>query len=249
LKDFIRDHGKTIAMTAAMAMVLSLIIGLFTGNLFGVAFFRAILLAVFFALFASAVIFTLKKYLPELADKESPVEAGEQDAVPVHAVDIVLPEEPMLAPEKAEGGEPEARDGNLKEGDVQALSEPSTDRYDEPEALEEVGAAETPMGAEKSDAGGAAGDGAAKGPEGEEAVEGADVLKRAGRDEVGSLDNLPDFGFIGESAKNGAGAGQRTAARPRARRPEDAARGFISEEDPESLAKAIRTVIKRDEKG
>jgi hypothetical protein len=230
VKDFIRENGKVIAITAAAAMLLSLIIGLFTRNPFGVVFFRAVLLAVFFAFFASAVVFTLKKFMPEIGNAEGPAEPGDSDAAAAHVVDIVLPEEPMAAPD---GGEGEPGSGAA-----------DSERYDEPDVLEEaepVDLAQEEPGAENAETGVPAGEQ----PERAEAA--GEEGKRAARDETGSLDNLPDFGFIGEPAKNG--AGPRSAARSRVRKPEDAARGLISEEDPESLAKAIRTVINRDEKG
>ncbi len=255
MKDFIRENGRTIAIIAAAAMILSLIIGLFTRNSFGVALLRAIFLALLFAFFAAAILFTLKKYLPELAGKESPARAEESDAATGHAVDIVLPEEPMVGTEKEEGGVvPESQ--GAKEG-PERYAEASSDRFDEPDVLESVDAVESleaPMTQEKGEKSGPSGgdseDGAAdlsaEGSGGSETGEATDNSRRTQRDNTGGLDTLPDFGFLGESAKTGAGA---RASRLRARKPEDAARDFVSEEDPESLAKAIRTVIKRDEKG
>ncbi len=260
MKDFIRENGRTIAIIAAAAMILSLIIGLFTRNSFGVALLRAIFLALSFAFFAAAVLFTLKKYLPEIAGKESPARATESDASTGHAVDIVLPEEPMVGAEKEEGGVVLEPQGS-KLG-PERYAEASTERYDEPDVLESADAVETleepitPENGEKSgpSSGGDSADGtadlstlgSAEGSGGSETGEATDSPKRTQRDDTGGLDTLPDFGFLGETAKTGTGA---RAAKQRARKPEDAARGFVSEEDPETLAKAIRTVIKRDEKG
>ncbi len=255
MKDFIRENGRTIAIIAAAAMILSLIIGLLTRNSFGVAFFRAIFLALFFGLFAAAILFTLKKYLPELSAREIPVKTAESDEALGHAVDIVLPEEPMVGVEKEEGGV--VLKSQEAESGPERYAEASTDQYDEPDMLESADAVETPeapMTREKGEKSGPSGGDSANGTadltaldsDGSETGEATDRLKRTQRGNTGGLDALPDFGFLGETVKTGSGA---RAAGQRARKPEDAARGFVSEEDPETLAKAIRTVIKRDEKG
>jgi hypothetical protein len=84
------------------------------------------------------------------------------------------------------------------------------------------------------------------------------ALSRAGRDA------LPDLGELGAPSRSADPQGAppapkrapgpvpgRLPARPsrRAATPDDAMRGALSSEDPESLAKAIRTVLKRDDKG
>jgi hypothetical protein len=73
---------------------------------------------------------------------------------------------------------------------------------------------------------------------------------RAGSGEEGSLDSLPDISNLEIAADQGSSAlDDRSSSRRRGETPEDAIRGVVSGQDPVTLAKAIRTVLKRDEKG
>ena len=65
------------------------------------------------------------------------------------------------------------------------------------------------------------------------------------------LDALPDISTLGtpsagRAAEQSAAQGRRSASRDT---PEDAMRGKLGGQDPATLARAIRTVLKRDEKG
>ena len=66
----------------------------------------------------------------------------------------------------------------------------------------------------------------------------------------GDKDGLPDISNLevaapSESDERGAAG----SGRPRGERPEDALRGAVSGQDPATIARAIRTVLKRDDKG
>jgi hypothetical protein len=71
-----------------------------------------------------------------------------------------------------------------------------------------------------------------------------------------NLDTLPDIGDLDNISGAGTTISQDTRAavprpssRSRRERPVDQMSEVVAEQDPESLAKAIRTVLKRDEKG
>ena len=73
---------------------------------------------------------------------------------------------------------------------------------------------------------------------------------KAGSGEEGSLDSLPDISNLEIAAEQvSSTAGARSIQRPGRETPGDAMRGAVSAQDPATLAKAIRTVLKRDEKG
>ena len=72
----------------------------------------------------------------------------------------------------------------------------------------------------------------------------------AGSGEEGGLDSLPDISNLEIAVEQGAGAtGGRSKRHSGGDTPEDAIRGTVSRQDPATLAKAVRTVLKRDEKG
>ena len=73
---------------------------------------------------------------------------------------------------------------------------------------------------------------------------------KAAPGEESSPDSLPDISNLEIAAEQGSSmAGARSIRRPGSKTPEDAMRGAVSGQDPATLAKAIRTVLKRDEKG
>jgi hypothetical protein len=68
--------------------------------------------------------------------------------------------------------------------------------------------------------------------------------RRGRRGSDADADSLPDISnleILTDRGDGAPGAGEKT--------PEDAVRGAVSEQDPATLARAIRTVLKRDEKG
>jgi hypothetical protein len=63
-------------------------------------------------------------------------------------------------------------------------------------------------------------------------------------------DGLPDISNLEIAVEaDGDGRGAATSTRPGGPRPEDALRGAVSGQDPGTIARAIRTVLKRDDKG
>jgi hypothetical protein len=254
VKDFIREYGKVVGIFAAAAFVLSFLVGLFTGNPFGVVLLRAFLLAILSGALGLGFTFTVKKFLPELMGWERDSAPAEAEPFEKHSVDIVLPEEdpfprrPLVTPSEADSDVEEAAEV-LSEGSSRAASEPE-EIVSEPEELTEETLTENTTYREQDN-------GLPEG--GGELFPGessATDSKERGDKKHGGLDGLPEIDIAG--ALGGSGrheleehgpipAGGKD--RPRARKPEDAAREFIGDEDPEILAKAIRTVMKRDERG
>ncbi len=275
MKDLVREYGRIAAFFAAAAFVLSLLVGLLSGNPFGTALLRAFLLGVFFAALGIGFSFVIKRYLPELLNP-SASRAAAEDKDRGHAVDIVLPDENpheagVMEAESAEGAEevleeaeaaePEGRGSFPEPMEGQGVGEAGAETHasgtapavdtGEVEALSAAHAAkaqeeiydEEPAEVISEDAGGME-----PAPEPEISAQGSPGLD--------NLDTLPDIGDLDNISGVGTtisqdmrGAAPRPAPRPRSSRPMDELGGAVSEQDPESLAKAIRTVLRRDEKG
>jgi hypothetical protein len=225
VKDALREYGRTVAIFAAAGLVLSLLVGLLAGNPFGVMVLRAVLFAVLFGGIGAGMQYVVRRFLPEIAGGKHDEQQGADGAESKpegSTIDIVLPEEPVPVGKPAEG-----RDELLEE--LPGTSEGTS-------AVEELDGAEPADEAAPSPA---------------SARVAADGARVGGRRE---LDALPDIGAMGdEAAPGGTRAGTRftdAPARPaRARaKPSDAARDVLEREDPATLARAVRTVLKREER-
>jgi hypothetical protein len=246
--NFIRENWKIAAVFAAGAFILSLITGLVAGNPFGVVIFRALLFGVVFAALGAGLRYVVKKFLPELLTQSTakPVAAPpDESARRGTKVDIVLPEEsPPLQdlygaeargaqgseaePETMEAleGEPGEGDAPQTEAEAAALGELASELAEE---LPPEEGQETLEAAEGTDAG--------------EALEG-DVGAGQGDTDVDSLPDIANLETSDEPEEKG-----RSSSRRKAGTPEDAVRGAVSGQDPATIARAIRTVLRRDEKG
>jgi hypothetical protein len=257
LTDLAREYGKNSAFSAAAAFVLSFIVGLFSRNIFGVVLLRAFLLAIVFAALGAAYTFIIKKYLPELLGTSPENPAPDAQRREKRTVDIVLPEEnPMaagLGPDMGAEGSTET----LEDAESAGLETVESADFSEEPPLASTGVPQEqaePFGVVAAE------------ELGEEAVEDfIDVesgeeeappvieeteVPAAGRrasEGLEDLDNLPDIADIG-SLGGAPRASPRKTEKIRLK-PEETAHGFVADEDPESLAKAIRTVMKRDERG
>jgi len=276
VKDFVREYGKVAGIFAAGAFLLSLLIGLVSRNPFGAAFLRALLLALLFGGLGAGFRFVVKTYLPELAGAEGAARQGEKSETKDGRggrVDIVLPEERPPSRQRArsregssledsplgafsQGGEPgevsdEDAGTRVESGVMDSLAEELEEEL--PGAAEGSGEAAGNGGISLGDdeltgAGGAAFSAAAPDDSAEQdarADKGGSRRGRRGSD--ADADSLPDISNLeiltdrGAGAPGAPGAGEET--------PEDAVRGAVSGQDPATLARAIRTVLKRDEKG
>lgn len=265
------SNWKAVAGAATFASVISLLAGLIRGNPFGIIILRLLISAILFGGLALAAILVLKRFLPELDQA-----AGPQEAKRKPGVDILLPEEnPHEAagvPSGAEAGdaietgppgwaEEGARPDLPEVGTLLPDGEPAgeTDSAwaaarpgiaEDGEELEDAGRLEgwpadripveegvfSAEGAEGEAGGGEVADGEAPGDAGGP-LEIASELEAFSPASAG-VDILPDIdrlgsGFVPQGAK--------PVTRKVSRAMED--------QDPESLAKAVRTFLKKDQKG
>lgn len=222
MKDFVRDYLRIAVIFAGAAFLLSIIVGLIAGNLFGTALLRAFLVGICFGVLGVAFTFIVKKYLPELAGEAMGEGAPRRDAEERHKVDIVLPEENPRSP-----------------SEVTELQSP-----------EEVGAEPVEDLASEESAGESA-DGYSDKEADTEPVEEVAGEESGAPTRAADLDILPDIAGIAGPSRSPAASSfsPEPAGEPsRAGRPHaDAA--DLANEDPETLARAIRTVLKRDERG
>jgi len=269
VKDFVRDTWRLSAACAAGAFVLSLVIGLIASNPFGVALGRAFLLGLLFAGLAAALRGVVKAFLPEMMGP-APQAAGAPAGGKAGAVDIVVPEDESLQREifeRPESRAPRGSQGSADEAAPEAGAadeEPAEvlDAPDDDDVAEEARA----LGALAEELGRDAGTGADVGAGGigssaeqsfprsfaQGGAERADPGELStGPAEPGELDALPELTEPDQQPP----IAPRTGPSPRTSRstggdtPEDAVRNLLSNEDPATLARAIRTSLKKDEKG
>jgi hypothetical protein len=258
VRNFFREHWKIAAFFAAGAFILSLITGLVARNPFGVVFFRALLLAVVFAALGAGLRYVVKKYLPELLPQSAETASGSNEAPSRGTkVDIVLPEErPLGQSMYGEGARGAERPESEAEG-MEAL-EPERAEMDAPETEAEAAAlgelaselAEELPAEEGQEAGEISGD--ENGAVGAAGDAGGAALQGDASDAQGDtdLDSLPDIANLETPDEPEAGGrAARSAARRGAGTPADALRGAVGGQDPATIARAIRTVLRRDEKG
>jgi len=270
VKGFVGDVWKIAAAFASGAFLLSLLTGLIAGNPFGVVILRAFLLAVLFAALGAGLRFVITKYLPELlgasrsgdeagAGAEAAGGAERKPGSRGAAVDIVLQDDDGLRrqayggpglsgrprqAEQEEGTTTDDGDDSLAaslEGDIMAQG----DTGGLPEMAEEL-AEELPPAGESAGSGAAAVE-----PEEEpaEEPEPADELPRAMRGAGRATDSLPDIDGLEAPEEKPARPPARPLRSSDAEKPGDAVRNSLSGQDPSTLARAIRTVLKNAEKG
>ena len=245
MKDFVREYIRIAAIVAGAAFFLSLIVGLIAGNPFGTAFIRAFFLGVCFGLIGVGLAFTVKKYLPEVVQQGSE-ESLQSEPAEKHAVDIVLPEENPQTLSDAEDVSDVEPAEEVEDTVGEGIEATESDTFSEEETQPEAAVsdeAETP--AEQAAA-----------PQGAESSEERGGARPRKADRLDDLDTLPDIAGIAVTASPSPSYGNEPAGEiaptPRHSRPRaDAStpEGYLSNEDPESLARAIRTVLKRDDRG
>ena len=259
--ELFREYGKTAGIFAGAAFLLSLLVGALSRNPFGVVLLRALLFGLLFALLGGGYRYLYLRFLSQ------PSGSGAEKAAVASgsAVDIVLPEEPATYEPSASGEDAEA-----VEPEEVAEAEASG---------EEARPAQSVAGAGPTEDSGDLLDAETEGESEDEllpVMEEADSGSAASGDGQSGLDELPDLMDLDAPARPGGrgrageqrgaeprpgepdAAGSRPAAPGPGRRratpspgttPEEAVRNAVSEEDPASLARAIRTVLKRDGKG
>jgi hypothetical protein len=270
VKDFVREYWKSAAAGAAGSFLLSLLVGLVTRNPFGVVFLRALLLAVLFAGLAAALMYLIRTHLLETAREGASAQAGRGDTRDDRRgerIDIVLPEESPIGSERYGTGGRGARSPGLEdenpsllgaglvqeEGAVpggfaseQADSEGLAELAEE--LAEEVPQSAAYVGAQADETEEVPGD-TVEAEEADEMRENADA-RGPGKRISDDRDGLPDISNLEIATEtNGEEPEALPGNRPGGARPEDALRGAVSGQDPATIARAIRTVLKRDDKG
>jgi hypothetical protein len=222
-------NWKIPAIFAGFGAVVSLLAGIIGGNPFGVILLRLILSAVVCGGLGLGVNLIVKKFLPELSAPPpvAQVESGEE-------VDIVIDEAIPMA-EEAVGQQSPEPEGSLEQIEPAGEEEPSelTMSVDEEggiDASEEGGESEEDvLTLEDADSQ------AETTPE--EFVPGIAAAQVA---DFEDLDTLPDIDTFSPSAEDSA-----PPARPS--RKDSKVEEVVRDQDPENLARAVRTFMKKDQ--
>ncbi len=224
-------NWKFIAGAALLAGFLSLIAGIFSGSPFTVILLRVVLSSLALGVISIGAISLIKRFLPEL------LQASEMPAA-AEGIDILIPEENPHRSAEKEGGETpsvpveEAEDLLAVDGDNShtGTMETEDESGEEADLLEAVNETDTPVD-DVSD--------------GEEI---SDSISRGREEEDASSEALPDIdrldiGFE-SSVDNLDHSAQKTGSPA-----ESFVDSITANQDPEVLAKAVRTFMNKDQEG
>lgn len=218
---------KPVAVSALLAFIIAVVTAGISGIPFGLLLLRAVLGALIFGAGAVGVQFLVAKFLPELVNpsEESPQVGGSVDIVvsdeeegPERESEDEYPEEP------SEADEDSAFRPGMPAASVDSAGEPLVEEVEEAEAGLDGEAAESFPDHETDEA------------EDADAVD--DQSEGAVAAAESSVDTLPDVGEFTDSFM--ADAAHDAPA-------QDTAEPTGDGQDPESIAKAIRTLMKREE--
>ncbi len=238
MKEFIRAYGKLAGLFAAAAFVLSVVTGIVARNSVGTIVLRAALLAVVFCGLGVGLQFVVKKFLPELTGAPA---APADERAPGSAIDIVLPEVGPLGAERADDAAPaespfesaEAREQSEEAGPVEALEEAGDQGIAIPEEPTDVSEVIESAALAEPD---------------QQSRETAQQSRETAQQSSSPLDALPDIGSL-EALGPAPGRSRAPRRAGSGASAEEAMRSLASQEDPSTLARAIRTVLKREDKG
>ncbi|HUX13484.1 MAG TPA: hypothetical protein VMW87_10675 [Spirochaetia bacterium] len=228
-------NWKVSTAFAAAAFLLSILSGAIAGVGFGLLLLRAIIGAVAFAVVGAGVSIVVARYLPELRSlrgAEEPSDAGRSAG---RMVDIVIPEEPVG--EFVDGSEstefPEAGD-DVGETD-------GADDFIADSLVEEV---EELSGDEQPDLPGRRASGTIPGESSEASEEASEMVSEEESRELldADVERLPDIGGLAGSFD---GETSRVASESEKKHSNDST--GRDDMDPEIIARALRTVLKRDQ--
>jgi hypothetical protein len=210
-------NWKIPAGFAAFGSLVSLLAGIIGGNPFGVIILRLVLSAVVCAGLGLIVNVTLKKYLPELSTSTIPTRV---DAATGEAVDILIDEDIPIEVEGLlqEVAEPEGE--QIEEEAELVLDEVGMDEESEQMEFlpEETGTLE---------------------PSDEQASDSIAVPLSPVTD-FEDLDTLPDIDQLSPAAEESSTA-------PKESRRNAQVEEVVKDQDPEILARAVRTFMKKDQ--
>lgn len=212
-------NWKVVLWSAAGGFVLSFFVGVVGGVMFGPLLLRAILWSVVFALLGSAAYYVISRFLPEILGSTEEPEKG------TGVVDIVLPgDNPHEKMSDSFAEELPERDGESWSGERSA-----GEMAEEVEELRPV-----------------SGEGSAANEDSQTSAateSDDDFFSEIQEERSSSVEELPEFESETNEFSGGAPAKPRSAGRGA---PVDLLGGKA---DPEEVARAIRTVLKKDQKG
>lgn len=224
---------KPVAVSALLAFIIVVVTAGISGVPFGVLLFRAVLGALIFGAGALGVQYLVAKFLPELVESGDGVDSSNGAPEAGGSVDIVIsddedePEEEVDETEASDGPpefEPGMPAATASGQDSNAV--PAGDGEPLVEVVEEAELENEPVSEADTEAD------TASAPEAESEPDQVAVADNE------SVDTLPDVGEFTDSFM--ADAAQEEP-------PQDTARTTGDGQDPESIAKAIRTLMKREE--
>jgi hypothetical protein len=211
---------------AGFGAFVSLLAGIIGGNPFGVILLRLVLSAVVCSGLGLAFNFVVKKFLPELSSN-APVpemDSGEE-------VDIVIDEDIPLAQEAAEGQTPGSEE--LPESveltePVELPAESASDQEFQMDVAEDVEASEVDVlpleGAETE----------------EQPVAAEPIPAAAPETDFEDLDTLPDIDQFSPTTEESVSPSKPSRANSQVEE-------VVRDQDPENLARAVRTFMKKDQ--
>ncbi|MDY7027889.1 MAG: hypothetical protein SVR04_06305 [Spirochaetota bacterium] len=226
---------KIVLWSASFAAVLAFISGLFGRVSFGIVLFRTLLGAAAFGAFAFGTAFLLKQFIPELFDSAVDSATGGQSGKDTeHAdtshsggnVNIVLEgEEPSFT---VEGKEEASGFTQAGDSDNEFIEEIREEDVQEDEGGGQRPTAENAVQASNS-------------------AETGDILDDYG--DLSDVDTLPDLEEFSDSFESVAASQDDDTFSEKSRSSDNKVDMLEGQHDPATVAKAVRTIIRRDQEG
>jgi hypothetical protein len=238
-KDTVDSSIRVSAGVGLGALALSIIVAGFSRIPLGTLVLRAVVFGVLFAALTYLVIMLFRRYLPELFDESPAVQTSQTGRV----VDIVLPGE-----ESEIGATPVESVDYLDQGDIAAAmrDSPGEDDHPDPDAgiYSQIRSGPETGNLEQEvrdiSSGGLMDDGSASSQ--------ADAKRLRPVVSLDQLDVLPDLDGLSDAFSIAPGIGE--DGEPAGFKPEAiSGAGRPNGADPATLAKAVQTLLRRDQKG
>lgn len=235
-------HWKFIAVCAAGAALLSFVAGLFGRVAAGALFFRAILSAIVFGGLAVGLEVLGRKFLPELFSGPDSVDNDTEEAsASGGGVDIVVDDDDEPVSFAPTG----AMEGIIDDADEAVIEADEAEEFEDLSGADDVEAAE-PVSETGSPSKGAAGSESA----GDDAATPEEVpaaAPPATAKNDGGLPNIEEFsGSFGDIGGGASGVDSLDSGKAKSLEAIDSLGG---ENDPATMAQAIRSMVQKDQEG
>jgi hypothetical protein len=223
---------------AAFAFVVALLSGLIGGVSFGILVLRTFLGTALFAGLGAGVSWVFGRYLPEIFNAGEPQQTAGREEEPGEEVDIVLPEE---NPHEA---------GADELGGLETEEEAAAEGAAEVEDLDDFGAEDMSGELEEVEEGDAEDEGVAAETAADEPAEDVDGAEAASLDDgFAEFDSMPALDVLEQEEDPEEEALARTEEDPPGLKGGKNVDVMGSAHDPAEAAKAIKTWLRKDEKG